>query len=186
MKHQLKEKVQDPEFVENMDYKWKRKKHSVNNIEYILDGEIYKSVKPLNDPLRDDLSLTWNTDGSPVFKSSSFSMWPIQCTFNELPPKLRKKHRLLPGLWVGKTKPIMNTFLRPFIEECVSLETEGIIWVSKDKVEKCSKVFTVLSMCDSPARCMFQNVKQFNGEFGCNWCYAKGEQVERGLGTARV
>lgn len=52
--------------------------------------------------------------------------------------------------------------------------------------EKCSKVFTLLSICDSPARCLVQNVKQFNGEYGCNWCYAKGEQVQRGLGTTRV
>ncbi|KAJ8030468.1 hypothetical protein HOLleu_26903 [Holothuria leucospilota] len=52
--------------------------------------------------------------------------------------------------------------------------------------EKCSKVFTLFSIFDSPARCLVQNVKQFNGEYGCNWCYAKGEQVERGLGTARV
>ncbi len=30
------------------------------------------------------------------------------------------------------------------------------------------------------ARCAVQNVKQFNGEHGCNWFYQKGEVVEKG------
>ncbi len=36
------------------------------------------------------------------------------------------------------------------------------------------------------ARCAVQNVKQFNGEHGCNWCYQKGEVVEKGNGFTRV
>ena len=33
-----------------------------------------------------DLSLTWNTDGIPVFESSNYSIWPVQSVINELPP----------------------------------------------------------------------------------------------------
>ncbi|KAL1252324.1 hypothetical protein QQF64_020120 [Cirrhinus molitorella] len=29
------------------------------------------------------------------------------------------------------------------------------------------------------------NVKQFNGEHGCNWCYQKGEVVEKGNGFTK-
>ncbi len=35
------------------------------------------------------------------------------------------------------------------------------------------------------ARCAVQNVKQFNGEHGCNRCYQKGEVVEKGNGFTR-
>ena len=29
--------------------------------------------------------LIWNTDSVPVFKSSTYSVWPVQCMVNELP-----------------------------------------------------------------------------------------------------
>ena len=55
----------------------------------ILDGAAYKSLphgytsKPAN------ISVTLNTDGVPVFRSSGFSFWPIYLTINELPDQLR-------------------------------------------------------------------------------------------------
>ncbi|KAJ8030467.1 hypothetical protein HOLleu_26902 [Holothuria leucospilota] len=58
VKQQLKDKFNDHEFFSNINYKWKRKKQDINNIKDVFDGEMYKSVKPLNDPLRDDLSLS--------------------------------------------------------------------------------------------------------------------------------
>jgi len=35
------------------------------------------------------VTLTLNTDGIPVFKSSGYSFWPLYLTLNELPFKLR-------------------------------------------------------------------------------------------------
>lgn len=35
------------------------------------------------------LTLTFNTDGVPVFRSSRFSFWPLYLVINELPYKLR-------------------------------------------------------------------------------------------------
>lgn len=32
-----------------------------------------------------NVSLLWNTDGVPVFKSSKFSIWPLCFIINELP-----------------------------------------------------------------------------------------------------
>lgn len=47
-------------------------------------------------------------------------------------------------------------------------------------------VYSLLCICDSPAACKGQNIKQFNGELGCNWSYHKGEVVEKGNGFTRV
>ena len=118
-----------------------------------------------------DLSLTWNTDGIPVFESSRFSIWPIQSSINELPPHLRGKHVLLNGLWFGDKKPAMNTFLKP----CANLENEGFI-VNRD--ELCPrKVFAMVLSADSPARAIVKNCKQFNEEYGCDWCKFAGETI---------
>ena len=38
---------------------------------------------------RNNISLIFNTDGIPVFKSSNFSFWPLYLLINELPYKLR-------------------------------------------------------------------------------------------------
>lgn len=47
-------------------------------------------------------------------------------------------------------------------------------------------VFNLVCVCDSVARCSVQNTKQFNGEYGCNWCYEKGEVAAKGNGFTRV
>ncbi|KAL1473063.1 hypothetical protein MTO96_038948 [Rhipicephalus appendiculatus] len=60
---------------------------------------------------KDDLTLTINTDGSPVFKSSKTSVWPLQYTVNELPPNVRFRQPVLSALWFGSRHPNMQTFL---------------------------------------------------------------------------
>ncbi len=35
-----------------------------------------------------NVSLVFNTDGAPVFKSSGISLWPVYLVINELPPRL--------------------------------------------------------------------------------------------------
>ena len=64
-------------------------KHN-DNYEDLFDGELYKASMPMADCSR--LSLTFNSDGVPVFRSSSCSIWPVLCTVNELSPRLRKDH----------------------------------------------------------------------------------------------
>ena len=120
-----------------------------------------------------DISLTWNTDGIPIFKSSNYAIWPLQASVNELHPHLRHKNILLLGLWFGQ-KPNMNVFLVPFVEECSKLETEGFLYGSEFQRRK---VFAFPLSADSPARAIVRNVKQFNGQFGCDWCEFEGVPV---------
>ena len=67
------------------------KNHKVNrssDMEDICDGEAYKTHKafvahPAN------ITLTCNTDGVSIYRSSKTSIWPIWVAINELPPSLR-------------------------------------------------------------------------------------------------
>jgi len=162
-----------------------RVKNNLDNCEDIFDGELYKSVMQEYDYSR--LSLTFNTDGVPVFKSSSCSIWPILCTVNELPPKLRKEHVLLTSLWFGGSKPSMNVFLEPFVEEVRELDRTGFSWTrSKDKVVFTTKVRALIGVCDSVARPTLQGFTQYNGKYGCSFCFDSGVYVEQGAGHTRV
>ena len=96
----------------------------------VITSDLYKELINEQGLSSNDISLMWNSDGIPVFKSSNYAIWPLQASVNELPPPLRHKNILLLGLWFGQ-KPNMNVFLVPFVEECIKLETEGFLFGSE-------------------------------------------------------
>jgi hypothetical protein len=68
-----------------------------------------------------NVTLTLNTDGVKVFKSSKKgSLWPIQFVNNELDASVRYKPEniILCGLWFGGDPP-MELFFKPLIEELI-------------------------------------------------------------------
>ncbi|XP_028418236.1 uncharacterized protein LOC114543472 [Dendronephthya gigantea] len=140
----------------------------------VTSARLYQELVDNHNLSNNDLTLTWNTDGIPVFESSRYSIWPIQSSVNELPPHLRGKHVLLNGLWFGNQKPAMNTFLKPFVEDCKNLETNGFL--NQDELQP-RKVYAMVLSADSPARAIVKNCKQFNGDSGCDWCEFPGETI---------
>ena len=60
----------------------------------IYDGALYQELLA-NGFLIDthNISLLFNTDGVPVFRSSAFAFWPLYLVINELPYKLRYAYR---------------------------------------------------------------------------------------------
>ena len=144
----------------------------------VTTSALYKQLITKQGLNSNDISLTWNTDGIPVFNSSNFSIWPLQAFVNELPPHLRAKNILLLGLWFGK-KPSMNVFLKPFVDECSRLERDGFVFGREVRPRR---VFSPLLSADAPARAIVRNVKQFNGEHGCDWCEFPGVAVANNNG----
>ncbi|XP_062841554.1 uncharacterized protein LOC134300980 [Trichomycterus rosablanca] len=140
----------------------------------IQSGEEYQKLHDSGVLGKDDLTLIWNCDGAPVFKSSKCSIWPIQCQVIELKPEVRKKHILMSALWFGPSKPSMLTLLTPFVKEASLLETAGIEWQDIQGNCHVSKVFVLVCSSDSMARPLLRNTKQFNGFYGCDFCYHKG------------
>ncbi len=61
-----------------------------------------------------------------------------------------------------------------------------IFFLYTTKSSECTKVATILCTVDSVARAPVQNINQFNGAHGCNFCTHSGERVEKGDGFTRV
>jgi hypothetical protein len=55
----------------------------------VYDGAVYRSLPRDYSTQPANISLMFNTDGVPVFRSSGFSFWPIYLIINELPYRMR-------------------------------------------------------------------------------------------------
>ncbi|XP_037503341.2 uncharacterized protein LOC119378205 [Rhipicephalus sanguineus] len=124
-----------------------------------------------------DITLTINLDGSPVFNSSKFSIWPVQTIINELPPGLRSKNVTVATLWYGQSHPDMTLVLEAFAKQMDSLADSGIEWTCDGETFH-SKVYCFTAVADAPARALMQNTVQYNGYFGCGWCLHPGKCIE--------
>ena len=169
-----------PNFIELIKQRSKRTKTSANNIEDIYDGEVNKCLSKdggvLSDKFPFNISLTLNTDGVILFKSSKFSIWLVYLMINELPFKQRKQseNMIFCGLWCRDAKPFIGTFFRPIHTRLKKLEEEGIISTVANETVNC-KAFLICSTADLPAKSTIMNMTQFNGAFSCSKCYEKGE-----------
>lgn len=83
----------------------------------IINSDVYKFLTNSKVIDINNISIQFNVDGVNYFKSSKRSLWPIMVQINELPYRLRKNNILICGLWEGTSKPKMNLYLQPFIEE---------------------------------------------------------------------
>ncbi|KAJ1519780.1 hypothetical protein ONE63_005034 [Megalurothrips usitatus] len=182
MKEQIKNLFEMPGIAEALSYRFKRQKCVESNWEDVYDGSLYKNLTsngmPLSDP--NNFSYAFNTDGVAFGSSSHQQLWPVYITINELPPKLRTKHMLLVGIWVGKSEPDMQVMLRPFVQEANELSVVGVDWVCHN-VMKNSKVIPLFSVVDSQARWRMLNHKCFSGYYGCTFCEISGSHTKMGM-----
>ncbi|KAL1447832.1 hypothetical protein MTO96_044210 [Rhipicephalus appendiculatus] len=93
---------------------------------------------------------------------------------NELPPDARTKNCLLGGLWFG-SHPDMSLFMAKFVEEMN--QCGNIVWKHATTVVR-SAIHAICCCVDAPARAAVGNMVQFNGLFGCPWCYSCAEHHE--------
>lgn len=70
------------------------------------------------------LSITCNVDGLPVHSSTTYAFWPILCI---LDLSVDRKPFIF-ALYYGQSKPTnANDYLRPFIDECLHLQENGLL-----------------------------------------------------------
>ncbi|XP_037290638.2 uncharacterized protein LOC119185900 [Rhipicephalus microplus] len=141
----------------------------------IIDGTLYRALRR-ELTSKNDITLTVNSDGSAVFKSSKFSVWPVQVMVNELPVYMRQKNVLVSALWYGQKHPDMTLLLNAFVEQMDGLSTSGITWKAGNETVH-SKVYCFSCSADAPARAAMQHLTQFNGYYGCGWCLHPGAAV---------
>ena len=159
-----------------------------NSLSDVITGNVYKTLRQRGTISNSHISIQWNADGVQTFKSSKVSMCPIQVSVNELPYRSRKENILLAGLWASKTRPMLEIFLKPFIDELTDLYNNGFECFPPNNHNDgiVIKVCTILSPVDSVERCALQNIHQYNGDSGCSFCLHPGERIPFGKGYTRV
>lgn len=172
---QIQALLENTDINAHLNYRFDREL-SGTNISDIYDGECCRKLSASGGILSNlaNFSYTFNSDGTPVFKSSKYSLWLIHLTLNELPPKLRYKHVILAALWFGPSEPTMNVFLKPFVEQAKSLAEIG-----ENGNPTISKLVGLTCCVDSLARPPMQNTPQFNGYFGCGFCLHFGRETSQ-------
>lgn len=95
------------------------------------------------------VSLCFNMDGLPIFNSSAFQFWPILANVFEF-PNIRP---FAVAVWSGEGKPLMNGYLRDFVNKLKSILTNGVK-IGNNMIRIKIKAF----ICDTPARAFIKGV----------------------------
>lgn len=177
---QIKDFLDSPKAAQSLAYRETRVKINPNAMEDIIDGSEYRRLSEKGNFLSNpnNYSLTLWYGGAKLTKSASTSSYPIMLQLNELSPHARKKNMFLAGIYVGKEKPGVTNIMDPIIDDLNELYDTGIIWRPTAGQEVISKFITIIFTADSVARSNVLRMKQYNGKFGCQFCYAPGKIVE--------
>lgn len=113
----------------------------------------------------DNVEISLNIDGLPLFSSTSTCLWPVLCAIM-LEPII-----VFPvAITCGKSKPTNLEFLMETIADLDEILRNGI---------QVNGIILGVSLrcivCDAPARAMVRATKQYSGYYGCERCSQKGE-----------
>ena len=145
-----------------------------NVITDITDSELYQQ----NCNSSNTICFNFSLDGAQQWESAKKALWPMQIHFNCLVGKTRFKHPILVALYETETEPtpqFMNLYMSVLKKQCDVLAERGIRLI--DYWTKDVFILKVIPFCgcvDTVARPLLQNRIQFNGYFGCSWCYHHG------------
>jgi hypothetical protein len=111
----------------------------------------------------DTVKLKVNVDGLPLFKSSSYQLWPILACFGDF-------EVFIIALYYGNTKPTsVDEYLNDFLEELAKLKHDGLTHESH-KLSLNIHCF----LCDAPARGFLKCIISHTGYYACERCIMKG------------
>lgn len=183
LQKQIEDLLKNREVAAALQYGFDARSRRNGRLHDIFDGLVYRELCKPGGLLYNNFNLTYtlNTDGIAMGKSSKQSAWPIYLVINELCPKLRAKHMILAGVWVGTSEPNMTAFLSPLKDEANSLADNEIHWSYKGQ-NVASKVLPLCVCVDSAARAKILNMKMCHGFFSCTFCYHKGDRVQGCIG----
>ncbi|KAB0790112.1 hypothetical protein PPYR_05330 [Photinus pyralis] len=116
------------------------------------------------------ISLSFNVDGLPLFKSTNQQLWPILC---RLHLKCANLKPFVVAIFCGDSKPFsLSEYLDEFIVELNYLLENGF--------RHYNVVIPVKVLCissDAPARAFLKGIKGHNGFYGCERCVQKGNYI---------
>ncbi|KAJ1530204.1 hypothetical protein ONE63_005131 [Megalurothrips usitatus] len=125
-----------------------------------------------------NISITIATDGSPIFESACNTMYPVQSRINEFPLNIRFDTRncMVVAVWFGKHDPEMTALLQPVVEEIKRLYETGFKWNHQGEIVT-TRVVPLNSVLDSVCKPKVQQMSQFYGYYGCNYCEHPGVKI---------
>ncbi|CAF4012972.1 unnamed protein product, partial [Rotaria sordida] len=119
--------------------------------------------------------ITNGTDGKPIVKSSSSSMWPVFCTIAEIPPPVREYQRnvMLFGLYHSTKSPTADMLLGNIVKTIKRLQTHGLI-INLGAKDKLFNINVQLIVGDLPGRSKYSLLSGHTGYFSCTRCLLEG------------
>lgn len=145
-----------------------------SEIRDIYDGTVMRTIRANNKNVV--LSCTLSTDGISLQKSSATTVWITQLVCNFLPPRIRylARNMIAVALYTGPHKPNMFDIHKPLCEELEEIQKSGIVFKNIHFTFRITH-----AVFDLPAKAQIQNVVQYNGKFGCSYCYHPGVSIEK-------
>ncbi|XP_071156899.1 uncharacterized protein [Mytilus edulis] len=146
-----------------------------SGMEYIFFGIVkqlqscYSSLSEEKQSELSEVSLSFNIDGLPLFKSTNTSLWPVICKVHIKPVQIFPV-----ALTLGRSKPSNLDFLRETIRELDNVLQNGF-----PSGNRTIKVNLKGIVCDAPARAFVKGTKLYCGYYGCDKCAQKGNWIGR-------
>lgn len=162
--------------IEKNRFHWPRDSNDV--MSDVCDGEIYGNIfQKMNG--RKFVTLCASTDGVVVVKASrKKSLWPIQFIINEIDQKYRyKRENIICAAFAFGDTPDMGMFFKEFVQELNKINSAGGLAINVSGRVENVMVFLTHITTDSVAKCHVAKITQFNGHYGCPYCYHKGTIV---------
>ena len=156
-----------------LNYSTFRKENKENDL-----NESIAPIAEIDENKSISLSLILSADGVSIKKSTfKKELWPVWLQIADLPPKLRmsRNNIILAALYVGAETPNWDDIVPHLRAELVS----DIEILDSDNLEITVKLKTVLLVSDLVAKPHILNMFQFNGYYGCHYCFAEGTTIGR-------
>ena len=134
-----------------------------------------------NHRMLESIKLYINIDGLPLFRSSSKTFWTILGKV----PKICNRPFII-GLSYGDSKPDLDMFLQPFVDE-VNEIADAEIYIDEN-LSILLEPKDIVAICDVPAKCYCKNVKGHTGYNSCHYCKIEGVNIasEDGRSNQRI
>lgn len=127
---------------------------------------------------KQELTLILHADGAPLVRSSQQNLWPLFANIVEIPPPYREYQRniLVLALWSSRKKPDVDMFLNAVLSQLKTLMEHGTTIVIND--QEYHFVINIQGfIADLPAKSLFLKTINFNGNYACTWCHARGKLI---------
>ena len=158
----------------------KLKEEKLKNIHSFSSTTYGRTLHEIED---NAFTLIINVDGVRT-PNKNLSLWPFLLIFNELPIPCRRylENILIAGIIPTGKKPtnaVIEKCLNIIYDELIQLEQGQEFYINEIDQRKILHFYNIASCTDKPAEALMENVVQYNPEYGCPKCFARGMRVDR-------